>query len=78
MRLVWWLYWVDGHWTSSGIEARLRYIFGKLINGNATAAVFIVSAAAPSDARAGEAAQHLLDGFPDLGGPFRGISQLSR
>lgn len=70
-RLVWWLYWVDGHWTTSGIAARVRYLLGKLIHGRSTAAVLVLGAAGPSEAAASAAAQRLLSSIPDLAAVLR-------
>lgn len=70
-RYIWRLYWIDGHWTSSGIEARARYVLGKLLRGRSRAAAVIVSTAASSPAEAAQVVQRFVDAMPDIAGWLR-------
>lgn len=42
-RSVWFLYWVDGHWTINGIAARARYVLSKIFTGHSRAAAVLIS-----------------------------------
>jgi EpsI family protein len=65
-RFVSWVYWIDGHWTTSAIEARIRYVVGKLIYGRSRAGLLVLSSASSSERAARSTAGSLLNAIPDL------------
>jgi EpsI family protein len=66
-RSVWWTYWVDGHWTTSAAELRVRYVFGKLLHGHSVVSVLVLSAAQQDRPTPDATISALLASLPPLG-----------